>query len=565
MFIACIVGVWLALTGVASAKLIPNSLFGDHMVLQTSDENGVGAVLSGISNPDETITITFSPATPSGQTKFTGRADDDGYWRLTINEGSSGPFTITLTSDSNIVGFKYEDAYFGDVYLCSGQSNMQFPVHLLANKTDEINNANYPNIRLYNVNAWGNNKPVPPMKWAPNPYTNINGTVPWRLTTPDSVQDFSAVCYVTARKIMEHHTQGRAIGLVESCIGGTPIQAWTPRRGLYKCQMNPDYPVSDQSDTAQSGWEQPSTLYNQMIAPFNNASFRAVMWYQGEANMDEGFALAYEEYECLFRNLINEWREDFKDVLLPFFFVQISACGSGSEYNWRWNAIRTAQARVEENTVNTGMALAFDRGFHGIHSPWKEDPTSRLMYRILETAFKVKDPKGVRPRVVGACAQQIGGFNGNPTNITSVYFKVDDAQMLTLKGTTSCNQCCNRTAKHSPNAPGVALGIGQFQIATTKSEGEWYDARIELADGGFVLNADTGNITHTKGAMLFSARFEIGPYPQCGVYNENNFPIGPFGPINVSPGCKFSRGKDGYNEKLGPYPQDTRRRRKNHF
>jgi len=530
------------------ALLIPNDLFRDHAVFQTTDDGGDPAQFVGLAALGEEVTLQISPPLRSGDDIFTSIADADGFYKIIVRSPSDGPFTMKLSSSGDSVSIT--DVYFGDVYLCGGQSNMQFPVRLLKNETDKNPGDAYKNIRLFTTQFWGKNAPVyirRDLEYAanPNPQTNLvaqnDQEFKWDVCNTTTVSDFSAVCYLAGRDVMiMMGNRDRAIGLVSSNVGGTPIESWTPPAGFKSCMMDVNSPAFVQSENPSGSWDYPAMLFNQMIAPLTNNSYRAVMWYQGEANLDEGYALSSSSYQCMFRNMILEWRRAMR-VEVPFVFMQISACGSSNDYAWRWESIREAQAKVETTTPHTGMAISFDKGYKGIHTPYKDIPSDRLAYRIMDVAFNVQTPP--RPRVLGACALVIGGRNNDTTNTSAVQVRLEGMDGMYMAGTKNCSTTGKRLCCGNPSGmklDGEAYGIGQMSVANTNGILGWYDATIELNDQGFVLKADTGDTTKS---FLWTLRFEAGSYPQCAVYNRYGLPLGPFAEVMIAPSCDFPQSK----------------------
>jgi len=528
----------------SNALLTPSDLFRDHAVFQTTDDGGKAAQFVGLSIPGEKVQLMFSPTLKSGENNFYCTTDADGFFRFEVSSPSDGPFVIKLATSTESVSIS--DAYFGDVYLCSGQSNMQFPTKMLKNETDKNPGDAYKNIRLFTTQFWGENAPIDIRTNAdyardPTPQTNLiakkGQDFRWDVCSTETVAQFSAVCYLSGRDVMLMlGNENRAVGLISSNVGGTPVESWTPTAGFQSCMVGLNSPAFVQSENPTGSWDYPAMLYNQMIAPLTNNSYRAIMWYQGEANMDEGYALASSVYQCLFRNMILEWRQAM-GAEVPFVFMQLSACGRSNDYTWRWEAIREAQAKVELTTPRTGMAISFDKGYKGIHTPYKDIPSERLAYRIIDLAFNSPTPP--RPRVLGACALLIGGRNGDVTNTSVVQVRLDGMDGLYLSGTQNCSttgarNCCSNPS--SVKLDGVAYGIGGMSVATTAGVAGWYDATIELNDEGFLLRATTGDISKF---FLWTARFETGSYPQCAVYNKYGLPIGPFAEVMIAPSCDF--------------------------
>jgi len=195
------------------AELQVSSFFGDHMVLQRGQEIPVW----GTATPGEKVTAIFR------KTTVTSRTGDDGRWKLRLPEQSVGePTTLKIKSGDQLITF--EDVLVGEVWICSGQSNMEWRVDRSANPEEEIAAADYPSIRFFDV----------PRTYSPEPLNDVTAT--WKICSPDTVPSFSAVGYYYGRKLWKELNV--PIGLVSANWGGTPAEAWTP---LPVLQSNPDY------------------------------------------------------------------------------------------------------------------------------------------------------------------------------------------------------------------------------------------------------------------------------------------------------------------------------------
>ncbi len=186
----------------ASANVTLPALLADHMVVQ----RGFPVHVWGMAAPQEAVTVTFR-----GETKST-TADDLGRWSISLSPGEAGgPFELSVTAANTIT---LSDVLVGDVWVASGQSNMEFPMTGLNKALDEIAAANFPKIRLFHVKH----------KTADYPLENVDATQ-WTACTPESVADSSAVAYFFARHLQQK--LGVPIGVIESFWGGTPAESWT--------------------------------------------------------------------------------------------------------------------------------------------------------------------------------------------------------------------------------------------------------------------------------------------------------------------------------------------------
>lgn len=279
---------------------------------------------------------------------------------------------------------------FGDVWLCSGQSNMDMTVKpflpwLLGaiNYRSEIENARYPHIRLFDVET----------DFKAGPQTDCKGK--WKICSPETAGDFSAAAYFFAREV--YNRTGIPQGLITSTVGASSCQAWIGRdtleadKILYEHYLLP-YDTSARSREpldATVTFEKvvrPTLFYNAMIHPLKNIQLRGALWYQGESNKDDG-AL----YERLCTAMINNWRKLFRNDSLPFYYVQVAP------YNWMqqdttlWNyaPLREAQAKIEKNVSHAGMALTMDIADpNDIHPRNKQEVGYRLAKLALSETYR---------------------------------------------------------------------------------------------------------------------------------------------------------------------------------
>lgn len=273
----------------------------------------------------------------------------------------------------------------GDVWLCSGQSNMDMELKpflpwLLGamHYRMEIENANYPQIRLFNVRTDFKN----------DPQQDCGGT--WTVCSPSTAKDFSALAYFFAREIF--HRRQVPVGLVVSSVGGSSGQAWVSRDTLaadsvlFKKYLEP-YDTSARSKEPLDSivtFEKvvrPTLFYNAMIHPLKNLQFSGALWYQGESNRYDSSL-----YTRLCASMIRNWRSLFNNDELPFYYVQVAP------YNWQetdttayeYALLREAQADIRNVVPNTGIALTMDIADPSdIHPRNKQD----LAYRLAKLAF----------------------------------------------------------------------------------------------------------------------------------------------------------------------------------
>jgi sialate O-acetylesterase len=358
-----------AFTGVSQihADVKMPAIFGDHMVLQQE----LRVPVWGTASPGEKVRVT------AGDQSASTTADGSGKWRVDLAPFAANTPAMTVT----VVGkntLTFQDVLIGDVWLASGQSNMEFAfahggthpednTGYLGGVLDAANEdakANDPALRIFYVAH----------KMSVTPVDDVVGK--WELCTSESIADFSGVAYYFGREI--RHAFHRPVGLIGSYYGGTGCEAWTSLDGFEK-----DPPFADKVDQikqlraappAALERHMPSVLYNGMIAPLVPYAIKGVIWYQGEDNGGNPVP-----YRTLFPRLITDWRERWGEGDFPFLFVQLAEWGgNGGPAGNNWPMLREAQAMALA-LPNTGMATAIDIGdTYTIHPSDKLDVGIRL-------------------------------------------------------------------------------------------------------------------------------------------------------------------------------------------
>ena len=377
----------LALLAIAClrAEVKLPALISDHMLIQ----QGTPVRIWGKAAPGETVSVTFAATQ-----RYSVKADSNGKWQAFLTPVSAGgPFELVIAGSNRII---VKDILAGEVWVGSGQSNMEFPMARTLNADEEINNAKYPQIRLFTVKR----------VVADDPRDDVQGS--WSACSPETVKNFSAVAYFFGREI--HQTRHVPVGLIHSSWGGTPAESWTDMPFLESdlslnsiltgwTKVLADYPAKKEAwdariakfpeeeaaakaagkkapvrPAAPQGPGHPNTpagLYNAMIAPLTPYAIRGAIWYQGEANTGETRSI---QYRRLFETMIESWRHAWGEGSFPFYFVQLANFRSNS---W-WPLVRESQTGTLE-LRNTGMALAIDVGNPtDIHPTNKQEVGHRL-------------------------------------------------------------------------------------------------------------------------------------------------------------------------------------------
>ena len=331
----------------ANAYLRLPDIFSDNMVLQQQTT----IHFYGWGDPTQKIRVVASWNSDTLRTT----AFSDAVWSVNLKTPTAGgPYKIIVIADTSI---SIQNVLIGENWVCSGQSNMEFSADWhFNNYQEEIQNANYPEIRFFHIQKIS----------APFPQEEVRGK--WEICTPQSMHSFSAAGYFFGRTLNQN--LDLPIGLIESCWGGSPVEAWTPE----------DVFKNDQSLATSAAiltpvpWAPvtPSVIYNAMIAPIVNFPVAGVIWYQGESNVTNAAG-----YEATFSAMINSWRQLWKKDL-PFYFVQIAPFTYGEAYGGA--QIREAQLQTYRNVPNTGIVVVTDitGDTTDIHPKNKKDVGIRL-------------------------------------------------------------------------------------------------------------------------------------------------------------------------------------------
>jgi sialate O-acetylesterase len=386
----------------AGAVQLPN-VFSDHAVLQRDRPVRIW----GWGQAGENVTVHFHGQTVSAQT------DPSGYWEVWLKpESAGGPYSLTVNGDATATPLERKDILVGDVWLASGQSNMEFPLAgftgtipaPLKDGEKEIATANHPRIRLL------------VQKKATSTVPLGDGSDPWTECTPETARHFSAVAYFFGREISER--ENVPVGLIDTTWGGTPAHSWISPAALASFNLTSVFEDAGTIAQEQGRADQirannaredaalqaagktpathpripydhggawaPGTLFNAMIAPYTRFAIKGVLWYQGETDSD---AKRAPYYFRVFSALISDWRRQWGEGDFPFFFVQISSFNSTAP---GWPVVRDAQRRTL-SLRNTGMAVTLDVGTpDNVHPPDKQTVGNRLALAARATVYGEK-------------------------------------------------------------------------------------------------------------------------------------------------------------------------------
>jgi sialate O-acetylesterase len=363
------------------------ALIGDHMMLQRD----MPVRLWGNADAGESVSVNMAGK------QAAATADALGRWSVSLAPlAAGGPYEITIQGKNTI---KIADVLVGEVWVASGQSNMEWPVVRSQNAEAEMASANYPGIRLFQVTK----------KVSDIPLSDVTGK--WAAANSDSVRNFSAVGYFFARHL--HQKLGIPVAVIHSSWGGTPAESWTSAPALTNdpalTPLLHDWAVSlarypdafAAYDKKHQEWAAgdrktpqpqaprgpghhwtPGGLFNAMIAPITSYGIRGAIWYQGESNAEPFRAALYER---LFTTMIDDWRRAWGEGDFPFLFVQLANYDRAGQADWP--AVREAQRRTLA-LRNTGMAVTTDVGNpNDIHPTNKQDVGLRLALQARSVAY----------------------------------------------------------------------------------------------------------------------------------------------------------------------------------
>ncbi|EDO41559.1 predicted protein, partial [Nematostella vectensis] len=363
------------------------NLYGNHMVLQQAPHR---ATVWGYGEPGQIVKITLAPEhMMNSKTIYktsVSKACDAGVWKVALEpQKAGGPYTVHASSvvNGSAVESLLSDVLFGDVWVCSGQSNMDFSITQTNNPKEAAAEANhYLHIRLFTAERFNSTSPLYELKairqlWSVASSASINGGA-WKY--------FSAVCWFYGKNLFDRLQY--PIGLISTTWGGTAIEEWSSPDSLAKCGIQSF--DSSKEKTLGPFPNGGSGLYNGMVHPFLNISIYGVIWYQGESNSG-----APQTYNCTFPAMIEDWRRKWfsgtshdTDPEFPFGFVQLSSYTSDPTLIDGFPAIRWAQTADQGYVPNSSMrnvfmAVAMDLGnatspYGSIHPTDKRDVGFRL-------------------------------------------------------------------------------------------------------------------------------------------------------------------------------------------
>jgi sialate O-acetylesterase len=476
----------------ANAEVRLPAIFADHMVIQ----RGVPVHVWGLAKPGEEVRLAFRDVSRAVT------ADRLGRWEVYFPAGAKGgPFVLQVAGANQL---SFSDILVGDLWVASGQSNMEFHTADVSNAQQVLAEANLPNVRLFQV------------KKTSSQFAEADVSArTWTPATGESVAAFTAVGFLFAREISSE--QQAPVGIIEADWGGTTAEAWTslgalgadsslmPVFGAFAklAEAENTFKMEKQSEDDQIAeakangkpppqfpfnmWDVdlrswiPSGLYNGMIAPLTPFPIRGVIWYQGESNANAERAPTYNR---LFETLIRDWRSRWQVGDFPFLFVQLANFKTGPDS--KWPDLREAQRRTLE-LKNTGMAVTIDIGNpDDIHPKDKQDVAHRLALAARFIAY-------------GESLE----YSGPVVHLVSV-----DGSSLRVSFTHSGGLA----AKGAQQLTG-------FEIA---------GADHKFLPATATIDQDSVLLSNPAIASPLYARYGWDSSPECNLYNEAGLPASPF-------------------------------------
>lgn len=499
----------------AHAVVRPASHFLDNMVIQRD----TAANVWGTADPGESVVVSGSWGQEASAT-----ADGKGAWMVQLQTpAAGGPYTLTFQGGNRVV---LENVLSGDVWICSGQSNMGFTVRGSLNSKEEMANANYPEIR--NI--------IVPLSIGTHPKNEFNGR--WDVCSPKSVANLSGVGYFFAREL--HTNTNVPIGLIKVAWGGTRIEPWTPPIGFelvpqlseIASKVNATIPTMREGNTAYKAYlaelkqwlpqadaalanmaevpqspsepsllnnnREPTVLYNGMIHPLVPLSIKGAIWYQGEANGSEGISYFHK-----MQALIGGWREVFGQGDFPFYYVQLAnfqqSDPNKAEGGDGWSKIR--QAQLDALSIpNTGMATIIDIGeAKDIHPKNKQDVGKRLARWALAKDY------GQNIVYSGPLFKQLT-IRGSKAVVAFDHLG-SGLMVATKKGLDAPVETANERLKW---------------FSVRDASGKWYKADAVIEGANVVVSAP-------QVSQPTAVRYAYAMNPEgCNLYNREGLPASPF-------------------------------------
>jgi sialate O-acetylesterase len=479
---------------VARADVRLHPLFSDNMVLQ----QGKAVPVWGWADAGEGVTVGFL-----GQSAST-TAGADGKWMVRLKPlKAGGPFAFTVKGQNEIV---LTNVLIGEVWICSGQSNMEWSLQRSFEPEEDIANSANPQLRLFHVPKLKSDVPV----------AEVNAT--WQVSGPDTVPNFSAVGYYFGRALQT--AREVPVGMIHTSWGGSPAEVWMSEpaleasaeyrsdilgaywkaKGLYDEALANWTAAKEKADAAGEEFSQrrprlpwkPAELYNGMVAPLLPYAIKGAIWYQGESNAGRAW-----QYRRLFADMIQNWRRDFGQGNFPFLAVQLAPWDKNRKRSLEeitaepvdsdWPELREAQDVAARTLPNVGIAVITDVGDKDDIHPTRKAPVGERL----------------------ALAAEAIAYGGRETGLSPTYRKVefeDGKAEVTFNHVKGALQCDGES-------------LTGFAIAGADRKFVWANARI---DGKKV------EVWSDEVPEPVAVRFGWADYPVVNLFSAQGLPVSPF-------------------------------------
>lgn len=476
--------VYEGITGDFGGLRMPE-LFTDNMVLQYGQE----IEIHGKADAGEKVKVSI------GKQELHAVAAADGNWSVKLRPlEAGGPYTLAVSTEKKKL--TYHNVLAGEVWLCSGQSNMEFYLNWSATAGQDVPKAANDNIRFFDMKArWRTDA----KEWDISVLDSLNRLqyyqdTEWTVCSPETAGNFSAVAYYFGKRLQD--SLQVPVGLVCNAIGGSPTEAWVdrstlehqfpailhnwPRNGFIQDWVYGRAILNVKKSTykQQRHPYEPCYLYEAGIRPLERFPIKGVIWYQGESN-----AHNREAHEKLFKLLVESWRKNWNDADMPFYFVQLSSIDRPS---WPW--FRDSQRRLMQEIAHTGMAVSSDRGDSlDVHPKRKREIGERLAAWALNKTYGYKEvlPSGPLYRSVR--------FDGN-----TAWVSLDYADGMTTSD---------------------GLPIRSFELSG--SDGLFYPAQAVIENGNIKVWSE-------KVRKPTAVRYGWQPFTRANLVNNAGLPASTF-------------------------------------
>lgn len=451
----------------ANAKVKLPQLLSDHMVLQQQTE----ARLWGEATPNSTVTIRASWTNQSVEAK----ADAQGLWEATLRTPSAtfAPQTLTISDGEPVT---LHDVLIGEVWLCSGQSNMEMPLNgfgrcPIENSNNVIADApNHPGIRVATIARKG----------ALTPQAYAEGT--WKEPTPENAQWFTATGYFFALALQR--TLQVPVGLINSSWGGSRVEGWMPEE-ILKGYADVDLGIAKREEGNPAA--RPMIMYNGLLYPCHNYTIKGFIWYQGCSNVGRA-----DTYADRLATMVSHWREIWREGDIPFYYVEIAPFAYSGASGTEAALLREAQFKAQALIPNSGMVSTNDlvepNELPQIHPKNKKDIGDRLAYQALVKTYGYKGIAAESPSYKEMTVEE---------NKAIVRFD------------------------HAEQGFSPWIGIEGFEVAGANKV--FYPAKAELGKKNNEIVVSSPKVKHPVAVRYCFRNFQIG-----NLKNHRNLPVIPF-------------------------------------